>query len=96
MKNEFTKGEWEISKRNNQGIRILINESNPIETEVICSISGNPDDKNVLANAKLISASPLLLEALTDLLASYKMNVKKPNESEFVINAELAIKKATT
>jgi hypothetical protein len=37
-----------------------------------------------------------LLEALEQLLASYKLYVKNYEKSEFVINAETAIKKATT
>jgi iron uptake system EfeUOB component EfeO/EfeM len=37
-----------------------------------------------------------ILEALEQLLASYKLYVKNPEKSEFVTNAETAIKKATT
>jgi hypothetical protein len=46
------------------------------------------------ANTKLIAAAPELLQALKDMVASYKMYVKKHDQNEFIINAENAIQKA--
>ena len=69
----------------------------------IAHINGGPDDTTTLEEAKANAARIVkcvnnhdrLLQTLTDLLASYKLYVKKPDESEFVINAEAAIKEAT-
>jgi len=63
---KHTKGEWELSHHTNQGIRIVINPDNPSKTENICSVSGNPSDESVYANAKLIAAAPELLQALLE------------------------------
>lgn len=84
MKTKHTKGEWELSKNFNQGIRVLVGQDNPITMTNICSVSGRPSDKEVEANAKLIAEagtvanecglSPKqLLEQRNDFLAVSKM-----------------------
>ena len=73
----------------------IIDDSQDLISQLICQTNGKSGEEKE-ANAKLIAAAPDLLQALTEMLESYKMYVKKPNESEYVINAEAAIKKATT
>ena len=58
-------------------------------------------DEEEQATAKLIAASPDLLEALINLLSSYKADFKTItgsdlNNTEAVIKAKQAIEKATT
>lgn len=56
--NEHTPGEWIISEHNMSTDNILIK---PIGGQVVCEIDPVP---NAMANARLISAAPDLLEAL--------------------------------
>ena len=63
METKHTQGEWEISKNQNQGVRINVG-SDPIKMTTICSLSGSPREEEVNANAKLIAAAPDMLDAL--------------------------------
>lgn len=95
MKTTHTKGEWKV---NRLLPNLIEDESRKVIARALREEQGfeNQDWDENEANAKLIASAPELLEALTEMLESYKMHVKKPNESEYVIKAEAAIKKATT
>jgi len=61
---KHTQGKWEISNNGHQALRIGVNINNPLESCIICSLSGNPSSDEIKANAKLIAAAPELLDAL--------------------------------
>ena len=99
--NTHTRGEWKISN-NSYTEQISIHTGNelcPIAFLNYQNLRGlnNRDEQeaNAARIVKCVNNHDRLLQALTDLLASYKLYVKKPDESEFVINAEAAIKEAT-
>lgn len=104
MEKKFSEGRWELD-----GDLIYT-----ILGEVICDIDPIGISKKVytrsteesIANAKLIAAAPLLLDALTNILnimndsegvAGYHLNgdIAKWDEFEEIALAEEAIKKAT-
>jgi hypothetical protein len=67
---KHTKGEWEISK---EPFCLLVTHKLNDSTESICQISQRyKSDEEQLANAKLISASKDLLEALIEMYKSCK------------------------
>lgn len=60
--------------------------------QLVCALNANHPDYE--QNAKLIASAPLLYEALQELLASYKMYVKKHDQNEFIIQATTALSAA--
>ena len=104
MEKKFSEGRWELDGD------LIFSEKD----DVICDV--NPigmtktvyrnSSKEAIANAKLIAAAPLLLDALTNILnimndsecvAGYHLNgdIAKWDEFEEIALAEEAIKKAT-
>ena len=95
METKHTKGKWVATDDVTPKRQKMIFAKG---TNILIAFVQNEDvesDTERDANAKLIAAAPELLETLTELLESYKMYVKNPSQSEFVINAENIINKAT-
>lgn len=87
MEFKGTKGEWI-----NNVFNIQVNPNEPIKTSTVCRVYGN--DEESIANAKLISAAPELLESLKDLIEW--ANIKDGSPSQYLRDKALsAIKKAT-
>ena len=84
MEFKGTKGKWEKVHT-----KIQVEPENPMRTLTICQVFGG--DEESLANAKLISAAPELLEALK--LVYGKMTAESYSEQDFD-KVEQAIKKA--
>jgi len=102
MKTNHTPSKWYQAHRENEE-GMYNTEVFTKDGQVICTLHWYPKNEGNgvtstyrEANAKLISAAPCLLDALQELLASYKMYipVKKQHNNEFIINAENAIAKA--
>lgn len=100
MEKKYTKGPWYQMGMHKQHdvVTIATGDQKQIATVQSLRDGKNNEQMNIEsdANAALISAAPDLLEALTELLESYKMYVRNPGQSEYVINAEAAITKATS
>ena len=89
METKHTKGEWRVSK---EPFSLLITHKVNEKAESICQISQRykPEEEQI-ANAKLIAASPELLESLIMIKMGGLGNFTK-EEQEKINNA---IKKAT-
>lgn len=60
-----TKGKWDLSKILARAT-ICVDPKNPIKTENVCSIFGNVENEEPLANAKIIANAKDLAKALCE------------------------------
>jgi len=101
MQTKHTKGQWAIDKPSYEVINI-VTDTNFI-CEIPCPINESEDTEErqaeAEANAKLIAAAPLLLEALYKLLKEARQNSfeinKTLNDTPTEQQAQEAINKAT-
>lgn len=87
----YTKGPWKTTDTTIEKTYLIKTDE---DNKVIGSFEGSLGPKETEANIKLIAAAPELLDALTGLLDSYILYVKRPDDSQFVINARAALSKA--
>ena len=89
MENKHTAGQWAI-----RDLEII----GPIgSNKSICEITGNfMDESEAEANAKLIAAAPLLLEALQGMVKLYEEVQPAGGWQGFYDESMYAIKQATT
>ena len=79
MELKITKGEWAINNK----LAIQVNPNDPINTSTIAQVMGN--DEEAKANAKLIAASPDMLEALEWSLTQFKRLADMGRYPEFML-----------
>lgn len=90
MKTEFTKGKWIIEEQSNsQKSRVIYTYEYPLG---ILNVYGGQHSE---ANAKLIAASPELLNACIN-SAKTLIAIGVTMEADIMVELENAIKKATT
>jgi len=103
MKQAHTKGEWTLRNKVKTDLRITNGKDGFVIAEVTTGVTnfiGNHEEAE--ANAKLIAASPLLLEALNELIQLKDWKDKHGKDMHYVTsqpkaweNARNAIKEAT-
>lgn len=97
----YTKGEWRLSSI--CPYSVIAGEDPPNQTDIACADIRNtiklfanmPEDKEAMANAKLISAAPDLLENLIRIIDRIEEAELQNNFPSAYARAKQAIKKAT-
>ena len=101
MKTTHTAGEWTLNEQNREDMTIRAGKNGFVIAEVtstgVAHFIGNQSEAE--ANARLIAASPDLLEALQTLLKSHRQLTFSQNhnlnDSPVEVQAQTAINKAT-